>query len=162
MTTDELAERLCAISCSEDGMFQFDDLCAELIADGAGLEAVETILDFLEDHDDTSLCCGIGATAKTPLMAFVERFSDHGFLELLMESVERKPRLLTVELLERAITRERDRFVRTQLIESLEAVSTSFFAENHVRDWARTQLSLLRRMRRDIFDEEAFWRRVED
>lgn len=136
MLVDELKERLYAISLSDDGTAQFDELCAELITENAGLEAVDVIIDFLEWNDDRSLCCGGGFSAKIPLMHFAERFSGQGYEQLLIASVERMPRLLTVHMLERATGRERDGTLRAALIETLEQAAANFVASDIVRECA--------------------------
>src|SRR5262245_60504941 len=119
MTSDELNERLYEIACSDDGSLQCDSLCAELIESDAGLETVDAIIDYLGSYDDESLCCGGGYKAKEPLMYFVERFSGRGYEELLIDSVEQRPRLLTIHMVERAIRRERRAEPRNRLFDVL-------------------------------------------
>jgi hypothetical protein len=144
MTADELKERLHEIACSDDGSLQCDSLCTELIESDAGFETVETILDYLGTYDDESLCCGGGYTAKESLMCFVERFSGHGYEELLIESVEQRPRLLTIRMVQRAIRRERRPDFRNRLFDVLENIASSFFVDDHVRECATRTLTLLR------------------
>jgi hypothetical protein len=144
MTSDELKEQLYEIACSEDGSLQCDSLCTELIESDAGLETVDAILDYLGSFDDESLCCGGGYKAKESLMHFVERFSGRGYEQLLIESVEQRPRLLTIHMVGRAIRRERRTDFRNRLFDVLDQIASSFFVDDHVRECAGRTLTSLR------------------
>lgn len=144
MTVDDLRERLTFVACQGDGRAHYDVLCAELIAADAGLEAVATIVDFLESHDDRPTCCGGGFHDLEPLTHFAERFSGRGYQELLIESVKRLPRLQTVFMARRALNREHCCELRQQLTDVLLATLTAISVPQQIRAAAAAGLRLRR------------------
>jgi hypothetical protein len=73
------------------------DVVDTWIADGVGIEAIEPILRFMEEHP--SIDFGVPGS----LVQFVERFYRKGYEEKLIASVRRKPTLMTVWMLHRLL-----------------------------------------------------------
>jgi hypothetical protein len=128
MSTDELMERLYQILGGNDPSSQerqFDDLAGELVERGAGIEEAECVFRFVEKH-----------WTSNGLEYFLERFSDRGYQDWIIESIEQKPRRRMVWLLYRAITHERDVDLRQVMLDLLEQTSCDFFQSEEIRSYA--------------------------
>ena len=101
----------------------FERLSSELTdawsAKRAGVEAVEPVLRFIEAQSSVE----IGSPG--PLVHFVERFRGDGYVELLVESLARKPTQHTVWMLSRAILATTEPLAREHLVQVLEQVRDS-------------------------------------
>ena len=85
MTATEITDQLERIGTMENFPSQSIELTDRWTSDGVGFEAVEPILQFMENHPDVDL--------GTPgaLVHFAEEFYRHGYEEKLLESLSRRP-----------------------------------------------------------------------
>jgi hypothetical protein len=97
MTALEIANNLERIASTEDFPSRSADLVDAWTAAGAGAEAVEPILRFMEGHPS------IDYGAPGALVHFVERFRSKNYQEKLVESIRRKPTSHTIWMLNRLI-----------------------------------------------------------
>ncbi len=67
------------------------------------VEYVKLILDFIEKHPSSFL------GEPGPLVHFVEKFSEQGYEELLIESVKRRPVFYNIWMMNRAINDPNDK-----------------------------------------------------
>lgn len=99
MTAREITEQLERIVSVDIDNFPFhsSELVDRWTSDGVGFEAVEPILQFMENHPDVDL--------GTPgaLVHFSEKFYRHGYEEKLLESISRRPASHTIWMLNRLI-----------------------------------------------------------
>jgi len=99
MTAREITEQLERIGSVDIDNFSWhsSELVNRWISDGVGFEAVEPILQFMENHPEVDL--------GTPgaLVHFSEKFSGHGYEEKLLESISRRPVSHTIWMLNRLI-----------------------------------------------------------
>jgi hypothetical protein len=105
MTTKEITDQLEGIASVDDFAICSGELTAAWSAAEIGVESVEPILRFMEEHPHLDY--------GTPgaLVHFVEKFHQKGYEERLIECVARKPTTLTVWMLNRVIngSKEPDR-----------------------------------------------------
>jgi hypothetical protein len=92
------------------------DLTQAWVAAGAGIEAVEPILRFMERHP--SLDFG----SPGPLVHFVERFNGAAYLDALRASLERTPTAQTAWMLNRVANGAPTREARLALVDLMERV----------------------------------------
>jgi hypothetical protein len=99
VTAREITEQLERIGSIDIENFELlsSELVDHWISDGVGFEAVEPILQFMENHPDVDL--------GTPgaLVHFSEKFYHHGYEEKLLESISRTPVAHTIWMLNRLI-----------------------------------------------------------
>jgi hypothetical protein len=114
MTTEEITRHLEAISSSDDFPSRSTELTDAWSASGAGLEIVDPILRFMEKHP--SLDYGMPGA----LVHFLERFYGKGYEDKLIKSIQRRPTLLTVWMLNRMINGTKDPATRHLLIATME------------------------------------------
>ena len=112
MTAQEITDQLQQIASSDDFSGRSAELTQAWSSAGVGLEAVEPIMRFMEEHP------AIDFGMPGPLVHFVERRYGKGYEEKLTASVERKPTSHTVWMLNRVIngTKQPDlkqRFIAT-------------------------------------------------
>ena len=97
MTQQEIIDQLEQIGSVDN----FEDQSAQLTEAwsnaGVGLEAVDSILQFMEQHPN------IDFGMPGSLVHFVEDFYGNGYEEKLVQSVQRKPTAHTVWMLNRVI-----------------------------------------------------------
>lgn len=110
MQPGDVRDQLSRIASSDDMLSEQYGLTDEWNAAGVGVESVEPILRFMEDHPD------LDYGMPGPLVHFVERFHRKGYESKLVDSVERKPTSHTLWMLNRLINgtdegEERRRFV---------------------------------------------------
>jgi hypothetical protein len=114
MTAQEITDQLQRIAAADD----FDAASAPLAdawsSAGAGLETVEPILRFMEEHPT------IDFGMPGPLVPFVERFYRKGYEEKLIESIQRRPTAQTVLMLNRLINGAEAPDARQRLIATME------------------------------------------
>jgi hypothetical protein len=110
MMPREITDQLERLLSNEDFATSSAELIDHWTSIEVGYEAVEQVLRFIEEHPSVEF--------GTPgaLVHFVERFYGHGYEEMLLESVSRKPTRYTVWMLNRVINGakssvERQRFV---------------------------------------------------
>jgi hypothetical protein len=133
MNAIKLSERLEEAATAEDVIGELEVLTEELAEGGAGVDSVGVILRFIEEHTDLDL--GLPG----PLTHFVERFYRRGYEEELLESLQRRPTMLTVSMLSYLIngTRGRD---RARLLGALQAAEHHPAADRLTREHARRHL----------------------
>jgi hypothetical protein len=97
MTAREIAEQLEGLGSIANFSWHSSELVNRWISDRVGFEAVEPILQFMENHPDVDL--------GTPgaLVHFSEEFHRHGYEEKLLESISRRPVSHTIWMLNRLI-----------------------------------------------------------
>ncbi len=105
-----------------------DDIAEELVATGAGLEAVETILRFMEAHPEVDF--------GTPgaLTEFAERFCGRGYERLLLDSLRRRPTGHTVTMLGFLINGSKAGREREAYLAALVAAATHPGSDNATRE----------------------------
>jgi hypothetical protein len=113
MTSKELSEQLEAISSTDDVVRSTAELTEAWSAGGVGIESIEPILRFIEDHP--SLDYG----TPGPLVHFIEGFYLKGYEEKLIESVGRKPTMLTVWMLNRVLNGTEEPVKRQLLVRAM-------------------------------------------
>lgn len=116
MTSDEITSQLEAIADSDHFVADAYELTDALTAAHGGIETVEPILRFMEAHPD------IDYGAPGPLVHYMEDFSDKGYEEKLLESIERQPTPHTVWMLNRVINGTKNTAVRRQLLAIMDRV----------------------------------------
>ena len=97
MTAQEISNQLQGIALADDFAERTAELTENWSSAGVGIEAVEPILQFMEQHP------AIDFGTPGPLVHFVEQFYGKGYEEKLIESVQRKPVAHTVWMLNRII-----------------------------------------------------------
>jgi hypothetical protein len=149
MTPQEIFDQLEGIAAAEDFVFRTGELTAAWESAGAGFETVEPVLRFMEAHPTKDY------GAPGALVHFVERFHRDGYEEKLVESVERKPTLQTVWMLNRVIngTKQPDNGTkqpdaRRRFVATMECVLLSPLADDLTRDSAKHYVDRLSRMRK--------------
>ena len=75
--------------------YEFDDAIEELKQLDLGLSSVESLLGFMEKHPFTDF----GMPGE--IVHYMERFYRHGYEELLMKSIERRPTIHTLFMMNR-------------------------------------------------------------
>jgi hypothetical protein len=110
----DITIQLEAISGSDDFAARTYDLTQAWLAAGAGIEAVEPVLLFMERHP--SLDFG----SPGPLVHFVERFNGAAYLDALSASLERTPTAHTAWMLNRVANGAPTREARLALVDLME------------------------------------------
>jgi hypothetical protein len=109
---------------SEDGILEQPyDLVKSWKSARVGLEAVESILRFMEDNPDLDF----GTPGE--LVHFVERFYRHGYEEELRQSLARKPTAHTVWMLNRLINGARSLSERQKYVGEMQQAKASGHAD---------------------------------
>jgi hypothetical protein len=114
----EITKQLNAIASDADFAGSTYDLAFGWESSGVGLEAVEPILRFMEDHPD------IDFGVPGALVHFVERFYRKGYDEALMESLLRKPTGHTTWMLNRMINGAKTQPERDRLCRLMKKITT--------------------------------------
>jgi len=123
MTSQDITDQLQRIASANDFAARSAELSDAWVAAGAGLEVVEPILRFMEDHPD------IDYGAPGPLVHFVERFYGKGYEERLIASVQRQPRAATVSMLNAVINGTSAPDVKQQYVNLMENVRRNPLAD---------------------------------
>jgi hypothetical protein len=97
MTSKELSKQLERLASAEDFSGSAAELTDAWSAAGVGVESVQPILRFMEEYP--TLDYGMPG----PLVHFIEEFYLKGYEEELTESVDRKPTMMTVWMLNRVL-----------------------------------------------------------
>jgi len=118
MTSKRISEQLRAIASAEDFATSTAGLTETWRAADVGVESVEPILRFMEEHP--TLDYGMPG----PLVHFVEEFHSNGHEEKLIESVSKNPTMVTVWMLNRVLNGTEDPAKRRPLIWALEQASS--------------------------------------
>jgi len=115
MTAREIAEQLGRLGSIEDFPWHSSELVDRWISDGVGFEAVEPILQFMENHP------GVDLGAPGALVHFSEKFYGHGYgyEEKLLESISRRPVSHTIWMLNRLINGTKVPAVRQRYVDAM-------------------------------------------
>lgn len=114
MTSAEIAAQLAPLASAEDDVVYLSyGLTAAWTAANVGIECVEPILRFMEQHPDLEY--GIPG----PLVHFVERFNSPEYEEKLIESVGRRPMDMNVWMLCRLLNGAEELAKRRALLQVL-------------------------------------------
>jgi hypothetical protein len=110
MTRKEISEELESIRLAEDFANSSRELTEAWSAAEVGVESIEPILRFMEEHPD------LDYGMPGPLVHFIEDFYLKGYEEKLIESVARRPTMLIVWMLNRVINGTKKPATRQALI----------------------------------------------
>jgi hypothetical protein len=113
MTCKEITEQLEGIAPAEDFANSSGELTEAWSAAGVGVESVEPILHFMEEHPD------LDYGMPGPLVHFTENFYLKGYEEKLVESVARKPTMMTVWMLNRILNGAKEPSRRQALVRAM-------------------------------------------
>ena len=114
---DQIAEQLSRAAASGDDFWRaLYALTDTWTAAGVGLDAVEPILRFMEQHPDLDY--------GTPgaVVHFMESFYGAGYEDRVLASIDRRPTKHTVWMLNRLINGAKQRAERQRLVAKLESV----------------------------------------
>lgn len=107
----------------------FPSYCVDLTnawrAANLGVESVEQILKFMEEHPF------IDYGAPGPLVHYVERFFGHGYEEKLLDSIRRKPTLPTIGMLNAVINGTRDTETKLHLVTEMDSARRHRLVDEH-------------------------------
>ena len=113
MTSKEVAEQLEAVASADDFVRSTAELTEAWAAAKVGVECVEPILRFMEEHPELEY------GMPGPLVHFIEEFYLAGYEERLIECVGRKPTMLTVWMLNRVLNGTKERTRRHALVQAM-------------------------------------------
>lgn len=117
---------------TDDFIDIMDDCVREIEESGIGLQAVESLLQFIERHPLSDF------GMPGPIVHFVETFYKKGYEQLLVASVKRRPAMHTVWMLNRVKNGEED---QQGYIEILNDIAHNKEIEEEIRNSARNFLS---------------------
>jgi hypothetical protein len=115
MTKHDVKAELERVASGPDFLSRVADMTSEWSSQLLGLGAVRAVLEFMEQRPD--LYFG----SPGPLVHFVERFYGKGYEKELLASIQRKPTVHTVWMLNRVINGVRSAGERRRLIDTLDA-----------------------------------------
>ena len=137
MKTEEIRSQLECIASADDFEIKSDELTESWTSTGAGIETLEPVLRFMEEHP--SIEFGVPGS----LVHFVEQFNGNEYVKKLVESVERKPVAHTVWMLNRLINGTKGSERRRPLIAVLERARFNPLADQNTVDLATQFLERL-------------------
>ena len=124
------ARQLELIAGSDDFVASSSDLVETWASEGAGVEAVESILRFIEEHP------AVDFGSPGPLVHFTERFYGYGYEDRLLESIDRRPTALTVWMLNRVVNGTKERLQRLKFVAAMKDVVSHPLANDEIRQQA--------------------------
>ncbi|HEY4374401.1 MAG TPA: hypothetical protein VGN52_20940 [Burkholderiales bacterium] len=127
MKTPTITEQLQSIAASDYFEADSGDLTQAWEAAGAGIEAVEPVLRFMEDHPE------IDFGSPGSLAHFIERFYRKGYEAKLVESIERKPTTHTIWMLHRVINGAKEPALRQHYVDLLKRAGQHPLADEDTR-----------------------------
>jgi hypothetical protein len=124
MLASEIYIQLKSIASASDFAERAEMLVNDWLSSKVGIESVEPILRFMEEHPDLDF--------GTPgaLTHFMERFYQHGYEEKLLESMGRRPTSHTVWLLNRVINGAKSEDIRQRLVSAMEQAKSNSAADH--------------------------------
>jgi hypothetical protein len=128
MTNKEISEQLLKIVSSDDFARSSGELTETWSAEAVGVESIDVILEFMEAHPD------LGYGMPGPLVHFVEEFYQKGYEEKLINSISRRPTMLTVWMLNRVINGAREPETNERLISTMRQAATNPKSDRQTRD----------------------------
>ena len=131
MNRAEVAESLANITSEEDFADHSYEIVKGWLSTGAGVDAVEPVLRFMEAHQDWDL------GSPGDLVHFVERFFGKGYEEELIASIQRLPTAHTLWMLNRLINGEKDGQRKARLLALMVASASAPDARPEVAEAAR-------------------------
>lgn len=134
MKPQDILDELERIADADHFVHEAYQLVDQWEAADAGVEAVEPILRFMEQHDDVDF------GSPGPLVHFVEQFYKNGYEEQLFASLSRKPVSHTITMLHRILNDTHAQKRREKLFEILEAVEVHPDADEFTKERARELL----------------------
>jgi len=115
MDPTDIADQLEALTgAGDDFVARAYELTEAWVAAGAGVEAVEPVLRFMEAHASSDF------GAPGPLVHFVERFYGAGYLKALIASLGRRPTAHTAWMVNRVLNGTTVPEERARLVEVME------------------------------------------
>jgi hypothetical protein len=137
MTPEDIAQDLSRLASADDFSARSAELTDEWSAAGAGVQSVEPILRFMEDHP------AIDFGTPGPLVHFVEVFFGHDYEQRLVESIQRTPTPHTLWMLNRVINGTRVAEARHGYIQLMECARSNPLAAEDGREAAERFLARL-------------------
>lgn len=137
MKTSDLRDALLHAKNSGHFFSEAQSIVERLKKEGAGLESVTGILEFIEEHPNFDF------GSPGPLAHFIERFHRQGYETALLASIKRRPTVPTLLLLNRLINgtmRESERRVQ---IDALRQSQSHPFSDGEVKRLAAHYLERL-------------------
>jgi hypothetical protein len=128
MTTEEITDQLERIACKQDFPAHSAELVDAWRSAGAGPEAVDPILRFMEGHPHVNF------GSPGAVVHFIEGFSGKGYERELIESVRRRPTCCTAWMLNRIINDTKEPHLREFLIAKLEQAESHPLADDRTRE----------------------------
>jgi hypothetical protein len=119
MTSKDISEQLEAIASPDDVASSTAELTEAWSAANVGVESLEPILRFMEEHPDLEY------GMPGPLVHFIEEFSLKGYEERLIESVGRRPTILTVWMLNRVLNGTKEPAKRQALVRAMRQAASN-------------------------------------
>lgn len=113
MTSKEIGEQLRSIASADDFVSSAAELTEAWSAANVGVESVEPILIFMEEHPELEY------GMPGPLVHFIEEFYMKGYEERLIDSVNRRPTMLTVWMLNRILNGTKEPVKRQALVQAM-------------------------------------------
>jgi hypothetical protein len=123
MTSETISEQLEAIASAEDFAHSAAKLTEAWSAADVGYESVEPILQFMEKHPTLEY------GTPGPLVHFVEDFYTKGYEKKLLESVRRKPTMITVWMLNRVLNGTEEVVKRRRLVRAMRLAASNLEAD---------------------------------
>ena len=119
MTSKDIFEQLEAIASADDFASSATELIETWSTADVDVESVEPILRFMEEHP--TLDYGMPG----PLVHFIEEFYLKGYEEKLIESVSRKPTMMTVWMLNRVLNGTEEPAIRQPLVRAMRLAASN-------------------------------------
>jgi len=143
MTAREIAEQLEErLGSIEDVSWPSSELVEQWISDDVGFEAVEPILQFMENHPDADL------GSPGALVHFSEKFygQGYGYEEKLLESISRRPVSQTLWMLNRLINGAKVPAVRQRYVDAMIRAKSHPLVDPYALDRINNYLERLERL----------------
>jgi hypothetical protein len=128
MTDKQITNQLQSIASADDFVTSSAELTEAWSTAGIGAECIGPVLQFMEEHP--ALEYGMPG----PLVHFVEEYYRKGYEVRLIESVSRKPTMLTVWMLNRVINDTQEPKERQQLISTMRQAANNPKADHRTLD----------------------------
>ena len=122
MTSKEIAEQLESIASADDVVSSTAELTEAWSAANVGVESVEPVLRFMEEHPE------LDYGSPGPLVHFIEGHYLKGYEEYkdkLIESVGRRPTILTVWMLNRVLNITKEPEKRQALVQAMRQAASN-------------------------------------